>query len=332
MNDLIDVSEEELTPKLKELALKFNLPAQLLRQAIAEERLERLNQQNRKRTHWIWKTVELYNGAGGLRDSLNAKWQNINIVCTLMLTITVPLGLSPPTSYFSSAHPTGLYKLFQTLMFISSIFSLAGIISNTLWVDMMNTFCPRESDIVFYVNCGAFDFPFGMMLGTLISAIFGFIVLMQENSDHNSYYVSICVGVVILAGFIYNLVILAYPLLLRNRRLLEPFQRASEWCNITEAAIKRSSEFPEELVPEICKQAGCKKDSTNETERNTAANKGQCTNKGDKDQSDENSSNDHNSGSGSSLVEMKSQTSSPRNENHKTYSSVTTNPLATTNT
>jgi hypothetical protein len=247
MNDLCgpDVTEEELTPKLKELALKFNLPAQLLREAIDEEKKERLKQENRKKTHWIWKTMELYNGASGLKDSLNAKWQNINIVCTLLLTITIPLGLEPPTTYFSAPTPGMYYKLFQTLMFISSIFSLAGIISNTLWIDMMNTFCPRESDIVYYVNCGAFDFPFQMMIGCLVSAIAGFIILMHENAEFNSYIGSLIVGAAILAVLVYHLVILALPLLVRNRKLLVPFQRAADWCNITEEGIERSSEFNE---------------------------------------------------------------------------------------
>jgi hypothetical protein len=170
---------------------------------------ERLNQRNRAKTHWIWRTQELFNGAEGLRDSLNAKWQNINIVCTLLLTITVPLGLQPPVSYFSSTTPTMFYKLFQTLMFVSSVFSLAGIISNTLWIDIMNTFCPRESDVIFYVNCGAFDFPFQMMIGCLVSAIVGFVVLMFENSDPFSYGASLIVGGAILALFVYQLAILA---------------------------------------------------------------------------------------------------------------------------
>jgi hypothetical protein len=40
MNELCgpDVSEEELNEKLKELSLKFNLPATLLRMAIDDER------------------------------------------------------------------------------------------------------------------------------------------------------------------------------------------------------------------------------------------------------------------------------------------------------
>jgi hypothetical protein len=111
--------------------------------------------------------VELFNGAQGLRDSLSAKWQNINIVCTLLLTITVPMGLSPPVSYYTSSTPTMYYNVFQTCMGISTTFSMAGIISNTLWIDAMNTFCPRESDVVFHVNCGVFDFPFQMMIGEL---------------------------------------------------------------------------------------------------------------------------------------------------------------------
>jgi hypothetical protein len=41
MNDLCGpdkTPEEELTPKLKELSLKFNVPPTILRQAIEEER------------------------------------------------------------------------------------------------------------------------------------------------------------------------------------------------------------------------------------------------------------------------------------------------------
>ena len=250
MNELkdFDQNSEELSRALHELSLKFNVPPSLLREAMIEEAKEFQGQKIRCNTSWIWKTQELFNGPAAVKDTLSTKWSNINIVCTLLLTVTVPMGLSPPQSLYSNSAPDYIYSWFQSLMFISSTFSMMGILSNAFWVDIMETFCPRQSDIVFFVNCGTFDVPLQMMVGSIFTSIAGFVALMKNNCTTTTFNVCIGFSTVIVVYFLYQFQKISIPLLRRHAELLKPFENASKWVHITEDLLRE-----EELKVQVLK-------------------------------------------------------------------------------
>lgn len=250
MNELsnLDHHSEELSTALNELALKFNIPPSLLREALMEEAKEFQGQKLRDNTSWIWKVQELFNGTDGVKETLFTKWSNINIVCTLLLTVTVPMGLSPPQSLYSNTDPDYIYSWFQGFMFISSTFSMMGILSNAFWIDLIETFCPRKSDIAFYVNCGTFDVPLQMMVGSIFTSIAGFVVLMKNNCTTTTFNFGLGFGVVIVAYFLFQFFKISIPLLRRHSELMKPFQNASKWVNITEDLLRE-----EELKLQVLK-------------------------------------------------------------------------------
>jgi hypothetical protein len=116
-----------------------------------------------------WVGVNFLLGDGeGLRTVLNQKWANMGIVGALLLTIAIPMVIQPPESMKDHI----LLPYFQLLMVISSLLTMGAVVMSTLLIDIVNIWCPTDSDLIYFMSLGTADYPQFFLIASIVSSFF----------------------------------------------------------------------------------------------------------------------------------------------------------------
>ena len=169
----------------------------------------------RKSIPWLWKHLELFQGADGIRRALNDKWNSQSVISALILVVTTPLIFLPPADYLDG--DKGIEN-FQILMMMSTVLSLSGTILTLFLQDMMSTICPRPSDLIYFMTLNIFDLPFLFTIGSIATALAG-VFLSLEYISRKSTPFRIAFWLCVLICIFVSLVIIYASIFLGQRHL-----------------------------------------------------------------------------------------------------------------
>ena len=174
---------------------------------------------------WMYfKAVHMFRGDEGLEAMLKAKWAGMGIVCALILTITIPMALEPPSS-IKVGSATG--DTFQLFMIFSSVFSLLCIICSTFWLDFLDTLCPAFSDKFFFIELDHAQLPISFLALTVLFAVLGWGVCLFQQLSIGAIIVVSLFFIICVAWYAYvHMSILAA--LAKNNGIYEKLEKSKE--------------------------------------------------------------------------------------------------------
>ncbi len=137
---------------------------------------------------------------------LKEKWTGMGVVNALLLTITVPLLLTPPAGLCNggdnSDNSCSVLKAFRVCMALSCTASTLCILLSTFWLDILNTFSPAPSDVVFFQSTGYRDDPVILLFITILSAVTGIAVALSSLMTSTEMYAILGLFALLNAVFI----------------------------------------------------------------------------------------------------------------------------------
>ena len=186
-----DANALEMTPEMvANFAKTFNLDEKIVQGVLQKERI--LNESDEVHAvfgHFV--ALCLFRGDKEMLEAIKGNYMNVAIVAMLALTITIPLFVNRGTF---TTDPY-LLDIFQVLMGLSSIFSIAAVVMPLAFCGFLSQLCPARSDVTHFLSLGTATDPelfvnFGVALGFA-----GFCLAAAQGFDNpKNGYVLVAIG------------------------------------------------------------------------------------------------------------------------------------------
>ena len=101
-----------------------------------------------------WRAHLMFLGLDELRSMMKEKWTNMGLVSALLLTVNISYILQAEfeVADWAEAASAELHAAVRGIMFVASACSMCSVYGSIMLNDMLSTFCPAESDLLYFMN------------------------------------------------------------------------------------------------------------------------------------------------------------------------------------
>lgn len=166
-----------------DLATLFEVDPSVLATVRANEQLMHASEM-KKFQNVFWRSHLLLQGSDGLRTMMKDKWANMALVSALLLTINAAYIFVDDfeVADWAAGAADGLHAAVRGLMLVASACCMCSIYGSIMLFDILSTFCPSDSDLIYFLN--QFDNgapalvndPILFMTVGIILTFFGFLI------------------------------------------------------------------------------------------------------------------------------------------------------------